>query len=133
MCTPYAGDAETMKGGAKRQRPCRFIYFEERIDEGVKIVEEEVFKAMKRIGFKIDEIFDLLKDLEWHTVDEISRKVSLPKPKVREALKLMASLGHIEYGRGGVRIDHKTLEWLRATVPPAHRGLKCRKRPKGRK
>ncbi len=103
------------------------------MDEGVKIVEEEVFEAMKRIGFKIDEIFDLLKDLEWHTVDEISRKVSLPKPKVREALKLMASLGHIEYGQGGVRIDRKTLEWLRATVPPTRRGLKCRRRPKGRK
>ena len=117
------------------------MFFKKRMDEevtqrayeGVKIVEEEAFEMMKRIGFKIDEIYEILKDLKWHDAEEISRKVSLPKPKVREALKLMASLGHIEYGRGGVRIDHKTLEWLRATVPPAHRGLKCRKRPKGRK
>lgn len=70
---------------------------------------------MKRIGSKIDEIFDLLKDLKWHTVEEISEKVSLPKPTVRKILKLMVSLGHIEYRRGRVRTDRKTLKWLRET------------------
>lgn len=68
-----------------------------------------------RIGFKMDEIFDLLKDLKWHTVEEISERVSLPKPKVRKALKLMVDIGHVKYEKGRARIDRKTLEWLRAT------------------
>lgn len=70
---------------------------------------------MKRIGFKIDEIFDVLKDLRWHTVGEISEEVSLPKPMVRRALKLMACIGQVEYVRGRAKIDHRTLEWLRET------------------
>ena len=70
---------------------------------------------MKGIGFKIDEMFEILKDLKWHTVDEISKKVSLPKPKVRGALKLMVDLNHAEYRLERARIDRKTLEWLRAT------------------
>ncbi len=70
---------------------------------------------MKQIDFKIDEIFDLLGDLKWHTVDEISREISLSKPKIRTVLKLMADLGHIEYGQEKARIIRKTLEWLRAT------------------
>ena len=70
---------------------------------------------MKRISFKIDEIFDLLKDLKWHEVDEVSRKVSLPKLDVTGVLKLMADLGHVEYRQERARIDRKTLEWLRAT------------------
>lgn len=70
---------------------------------------------MKRIGLKIDEIFDVLKDLKWHTVGEISEEVSLPKPIVRRALKLMAGVGQVEYVRGKAKIDRRTLEWLRAT------------------
>lgn len=70
---------------------------------------------MKRTGFKIDEIFDVLGDLRWHTVGEISGRVSLPEPKVRRALRLMAGLGQVEYVRGRARTDRRTLEWLRAT------------------
>ncbi|GAG91162.1 unnamed protein product, partial [marine sediment metagenome] len=41
------------------------MFFKKRVDEevtqrayeGVKIVEEEAFEMMKRIGFKIDEIY----------------------------------------------------------------------------
>jgi len=70
---------------------------------------------MTRIGLKIDEIFEILEDLKWHDVDEISRKVLLPKPTVKGALKLMAVFSHVEYGQGRVRIDREMLEWLRAT------------------
>lgn len=75
---------------------------------------------MTRIGLKIDEIFEILKDLKWHTVNEISKKIPLPKPIVRKILKLMVSLGHIEYGRGRVRTDRKTLKWLRETERNLH-------------
>ncbi len=70
---------------------------------------------MTRIGLKIDEVFVVLKDLEWHTVDEISKKISLPKSTVGKILKLMVILGHVEYGQGRVRTDRKTLKWLRET------------------
>ncbi|GAI45068.1 unnamed protein product, partial [marine sediment metagenome] len=71
--------------------------------------------VMTRIGFKIDEIFEILEDLKWHDVDEVSRGVSLSKPMVRAALKLMAVISHVEYRQGRVRIDREMLEWLRAT------------------
>ena len=70
---------------------------------------------MKRVGRKMDEILDMLRDLKWHTVDEISKKISQPKPKVRQMLKLMITLGDVEYREGKVRITRKTLEWLRET------------------
>ena len=70
---------------------------------------------MTRIGFKIDEVFDVLKDLKWHTVDEISKKISQPKSTVRKILRLMVILGHVEYEQERVKTDHKTLKWLRET------------------
>lgn len=75
---------------------------------------------MTQIGFKIDEIFEILKDLKWHTVGEISKKIPLPKPIVRKILRLMAILGHIEYGQGRIRTDRKTLKWLRETERNLH-------------
>jgi len=46
---------------------------------------------------KVDEIFNVFKDGKEHDVDEISRRVSLPRHAVRKVLDFLAEFDFISY------------------------------------
>ncbi|MBA7658520.1 hypothetical protein ES703_66476 [subsurface metagenome] len=52
---------------------------------------------------KIDEVFQIFEDGKTHGVGEITKKVSLPEPKVRKVLDFLAEFGFIEYDGKGAK------------------------------
>lgn len=53
---------------------------------------------------EIDQVVDVLKDGEWHELDEISEKCKLSEVKVESTLKFLAEYGFIEINGSGRKV-----------------------------
>lgn len=70
---------------------------------------------MSQAGFAIDELFDVLRDLRWHDVHEVTEALAIPPQKAKEILEFLRKFNFVEYDGKKARIDKNRLEWLQTT------------------
>lgn len=60
----------------------------------------------------LDRITELLRDTQWHRLEEIKQEIPLPKAKLNELLIFLQELEVIEKENGNLRITGRGLRFL---------------------
>jgi DNA-binding IclR family transcriptional regulator len=60
----------------------------------------------------LDRITELLRDSQWHSLEEIKQKVPLPEVTLNELLTFLQELEIIENEKGNLRITPRGLRFL---------------------
>ena len=60
----------------------------------------------------LDRITELLRDTQWHRLEEIKQEIPLPKAKLNELLIFLQELEVIEKENGNLRITARGLRFL---------------------
>jgi len=69
---------------------------------------------------KIDEVIGIIKDGEWHNLQEVIKKSKLPEPTIKKIIKFLAEYDFINldsYHRK-VKVAPSLLEFLKKTQHP---------------
>jgi len=60
----------------------------------------------------LDRITELLRDTQWHRLEEIKQEIPLPKAKLNEVLVFLQEVEVIEKENGNLRITARGLRFL---------------------
>jgi len=61
----------------------------------------------------LDDIVELLEDEEWHTEEEVGKKLGLSTFKVKLLLNFLESYGFAQYDPPHVQIKHRIVEFFK--------------------
>ena len=64
---------------------------------------------------EIDEVMDIIKNGQWHTLEDIINKTKLPKPKTNKILEFLANYNFIDLDskHKKVKVTHSLMKFLK--------------------
>jgi len=68
------------------------------------------------MGAYLDNVLELLKDSQWHMIEEVKREIPLPKENLDKIIDFLFEHGFIDIDNSTLRITSKGLKFLELPV-----------------